>query len=541
MGMRCSRARGIGGLTTVRSTEGKPVGTPVEVQRKVCMGGIALFLILLVPPAGAQPGDDRVPDQILLETKGNVSIDTILERYNLTLLDAIPPFHIWQVRVAPGDDVDAILLLMIDDGDLRTSEPHRHLESPEGVQRSLSDIDLTTTSDAFRNQDGASIIGTSSAHTRYTGEGITVAVLDTGMAMDHPETSSQILGPGADFAGGDGTAIVQANGIDDDEDGLVDESAEHGTHVAGLVNLSAPDAEILPVRVLEADGKGTSFGLTNAIIHATNQRVDVINISMGMILNSKFVERAIEDAVDLGIAVVVSAGNRGINGVDFPAFFPEVITVAAVDQSRKKPAFSSFGTQVALSAPGVDVISTHGDENYARWSGTSFAAPLVAGGVALLMEKYPGLNPFEIRAALQSAAQDDQNGSELEGLMGAGVLDLDALTRILTTDRASVKAGRTSAGIVLSWSPVLDANVYDVARGDVANLRPEVQLGPLTCIADDVQETDTANFPDPDIPAPGQTFFYVFRDDALDPGGGSYGVDSNDHPRVAGESDCPGG
>ena len=511
---------------------------------------VLLASVFFLPSAGAQATDDRVEHQVLLELTPGISIEPIAQRHDVIVLEGIPQWRIWLVRATPRprNEMDALVDQMRQDPDIMDAEPHRHMESPEGVQRSLSDIDLTVTASAFRNQDATAIVGTDPAHASYTGRGVTVAVLDTGMALGHPETSSRILGPGVDFASGGDTAAPQSNGFDDDWDGLVDESAHHGTHVTGLINLAAPDTRVVPVRILETDGKGTTFALAKGILHAMSKGADVINLSLSMQHDSKIVQRAIEDAESAGVVVVASAGNRGLNGVDFPAYLPCVITVAAADGNLRKAGFSSYGTQVALSAPGVDLLSTHGNENYAWWSGTSFATPLVTGGAALILEKYPGLSPQEVKDLLRSTARPDNNPPGLDGLMGGGVLDLDALARVLTTDRASLETSRDSLGTVFRWSAVLDANLYDVARGDVANLfldpAPEglkdtVELGSLTCIADDTVETDTGTFPDPDIPAPGQAFFYVFRDDAPDPEARSYGADDDGHRRLAGGMDCP--
>ena len=135
-------------------------------------------------------------------------------------------------------------------------------------------------------------------------------------------------------------------------------------------------------------------------------------------------------------------------------------------------------------------------------------------------------------------AQPDNNPPELDGLMGAGVLDLDALTSALTNDHCSLKADAIPGGTVLSWSPVLDASTYDVARGELVNLEvvsEEVNLGPLRCIADDLAATDTAVVPDAEVPPVGRAFFYLFRDNAPD---GTYGVDDSGHARVPGGADC---
>jgi subtilisin family serine protease len=485
--------------------------------------------------------DDRVPNQILLETNPGASISDIEQRYGVRALDSIPEYDYWKVEVLGGQDVDEVVSAMKKDPDIRSAEPHRHMEAPEGVQRSIPILDAQATTDTFRNQPAAAILHTSAAHARYTGAGVTVAVVDTAQSLRHPETAGEMAGPGLDLVGGGSTAEVPANGLDDDQDGLVDESDQHGTHIAGLVSLAAPGARIYAIRVLEEDGKGDAFTIAKGILRAIQGGVDVINLSFTMTHDSRAVERAVEDALDSGIVVVAATGNRGLGCVEFPAWLGEVVAVAAVGDDLVRAPFSNYGLETDLSAPGVDLLSTYGSDSYARWSGTSFATPLVAGAAALLLEKYPGLSPAEVEQVLRDTTQPDNNPADLAGLMGTGVVDLDRVTQALTADRTSLKLRQDPAGTVLAWSPVKDATTYDVVRGDLASLRlvgETVELGPLHCVARDTTATDTASSPDPDLPAPGQAFFYLFRDDATDAGGGSYGADSDGHPRIPGPGDC---
>lgn len=486
--------------------------------------------------------DDRVPNEILLETKPGVPISAIEERHGVRALDSIPEYNYWKVEVLGGQDVDEVVSRMNQDPDIRSAEPHRRMENPEGVQQSIPILDLQATSDTFRGQPAAGIIHTAAAHARYTGAGVTVAVVDTAQSLHHPETAAQVPDPGLDLVGGSGTAEVAANGLDDDGDGLVDESDQHGTHIAGLVSLAAPGARIYAIRALEEDGKGEAFTVAKGILRAIQAGVDVISVSFTAAHDSRAIERAVDDAIDSGIAVVSAVGNRGLACVEFPAWAAQVVAVAAVDNDLVRASFSNYGPETDLSAPAVDVLSTHGGDAYARWSGTSFAAPLVAGGAALLLEKYPGLSPAEVEQALRETTQPDNNAADLAGLMGTGVLDLDRLSQRLTTDRSSLKATQEAGGTVLRWSPVKGANSYDLVRGDLANVRKvdeTIELGPLTCVANDAPVTDTSAFPDADVPAPGRVFFYLFRDDSLEAGGGSYGADSDGHPRVPGSGDCP--
>jgi len=514
---------------------------------------IGLMLLALAPASRAQcVVDERLSGEILIKLAPGVAIQTVLDRYGLTLLGTMPRFDFYNTLVTPGDDADAVEELMDEDPDVLMAEPHRLFETPEGVQISIPDLGFNFTSNDFRNQPATTTIDTASAHLRHIGTGITIAVVDTGMSLTHPEYGHRILSSGIDLAGGDGTAEAQANGQDEDQDGVADESLHHATFVTGIINLVAPGARVVPIRALHAEGLGSSFSLAQGILYAVDVGADVINISESMLHESVAVEEAIEFADERGVVVVAAAGNRGLNIVDssildecqaFPAVMDEVISVAAVDQNLVRATFSDYGVDVDLSAPGVDLVGTFGAADYAMWSGTSFAAPMVSGAAALLLAKYPGLTPAQVRDVLMQTTSPDN--SPPDEPIGAGVLDLDALTLALTTDRTSLKLSTGAAGTALHWSPVQGATTYDSARGKVANLArfgvdsEQVGLGTLTCIADNAEATDTTTAPDVKVPAAGQVLFYVFRDDAPDLGGLSYGSASDGDPRIAGATDCP--
>ena len=511
-----------------------------ECQEQVCIGQIFVELV---------PG---FPVEGLLDPLGPFG--------DLFLVDEIPQlrFYLLGKEIPGGQNIEDVIDPIVEqlkqlETRVERAEAHRHLETPEGVQLSIPDLGDETAAAAYPDQPATETIHTGPALARYTGAGVTVAIIDTGMSFDHPQTSDRILKPGADFAGGDGTGQSQPNGENDDGDTATDESLHHATFIAGLVHLAAPDARILPIRALETDGKGTAFGVAKAIFHAIDSGVDVINLSHGMLYDSRAVSKAVEDAVDAGIVVVVAAGNRGepivhentdngdLECISFPASHEEVIAVAAVDENLVRTAFSDFGPGVDVSAPGVQLASTFGDTDFAFWSGTSFAAPFVAGAVALILDKYPCLTPDEVRTLLMNTAQPDNNPPDE---IGAGVVDLDALTLALTTDRCSLALEQTPMGTVATWSPVAGAATYDLARGDLANLvvipgteTDVVDLGPLACLVDDSVDSDSVSAPDEGVPAPGQVQFYLFRDDT-DP---YYGADSDGHPRAPGVGDCGGG
>jgi subtilisin family serine protease len=538
-----------------------------SARLRICFVLAASLLIAPVTWAECLEDDDRVEvcdqqvcvGQIFVELFPGVPVESIAGPLGLSVLDVIPQlrFYLLGFEVAAGQDVGYVVDGLVHQLEqmptmVERAEAHRHLETPEGVQLSIPDLG-DETQQQFQDQPASSTVQVDLAHERHTGQGITIAVIDTGMAFEHPQTRDRIMRPGADFAGGDGTGVSQPNNTDDDNDSEVDESLHHSTFIAGLIHLVAPDARILPIRALETDGKGTAFGVAKAIFHAIDAKVDVINLSHGMVYDSRAVKKAIDDAIEAGIVVVVAAGNRGEHlvggGVDedcmsYPASYEEVIAVAAVAQTLAKTAFSDYGPGIDVSAPGIDLLSTYGDADFALWSGTSFSAPFVSGAVALILEKYPCLSPEDVRTLLMQTAQPDNN-SDLAGLMGAGVVDLDALTQALTAERCSLRLEETGTGTVATWSPVAEAGSYDLVRGDVGNLLLQVVegeegtvgLGPLLCLINDSIETDSVALPDGMVPAAGQTYFYLFRDDT----DLNYGVDSDEHSRSSGAGDCAGG
>jgi major intracellular serine protease len=242
------------------------------------------------------------------------------------------------------------------------------------------------------------------------GEGTVVAILDTGIDINHPELKDRIIG-GRNFTGG------SKDNFDDDNG--------HGTHVAGTIaaieNESgvvgvAPQTKLLICKVLDAQGSGGYSGITAAIKWAADwkgpngERVRVMNMSLGGPYSDPSQYKAILYAVSKGILVVVASGNEGDANEDtyeygYPSLYPECVTVAACDENKKLAYFSNNHKQVDVISAGVDVLSTYPKSKYAVLSGTSMATPHVTGALALIInlgERYFGrtLTESEIYAHL---------------------------------------------------------------------------------------------------------------------------------------------
>lgn len=232
------------------------------------------------------------------------------------------------------------------------------------------------------------------------GEGVRVAVIDTGIDCRHPDLRCS-------FADGANLTAPGEPPMDDNE---------HGTHVAGtiagrggsagLLPGVAPRATLVPVKVLNADGAGRLSDIVKGIEWAADPRhgIKVINMSLGGADASPAMARAVKKALAAGVTVVCAAGNSGPgpDTVGYPAGYPGVIAVAASDRRDRVAVFSSRG-RVAFIAPGVEILSTVPGVGYKKLSGTSMASPHVAGLAALAVER-GAKGPAAVRAALSAAA-----------------------------------------------------------------------------------------------------------------------------------------
>lgn len=233
---------------------------------------------------------------------------------------------------------------------------------------------------AYYEQWAPELLRVSQAQELSQGAGVTVAVLDSGVDQTHPALLGKVIA-GYDFVDHDEDPNETWNGLDDDGDGLIDEAAGHGTHVAGIITLVAPEARILPVRIFDTDGSATYMTTIQAIVYAVEHGADVINLSGNGTASSPFLEEAINYAFAEGV-VVVAAG--GINTVGYPASYDNVLAVGASDTEDYRTDFAQFEEADVLYAPGTSIYSAYHSGGYAYWTGHSMATPFVSGQVALM-------------------------------------------------------------------------------------------------------------------------------------------------------------
>ncbi len=264
-----------------------------------------------------------------------------------------------------------------------------------------------------------------------TGNGVTVAVVDTGIDNTHPDMAANVW---------NNLNEIPGNGIDDDGNGYIDDvwgwdfangdnnpldDHGHGTHVAGTIaaignNMTgiigiAPGAKVIAVKGMDQSGSGYDSWLAEAIIYAANNGADVINNSWIGTGYSKVIEEAVNYAHSLGVVVVAAAGNDGKEVQDYyPAALNNVITVAASEYGDSPAYFSNWGNKIDVVAPGVDILSLRASGTsmgnvvgsyYTRADGTSMAAPQVAGLAALILSRHPEFSNEQVRQVICTSAK----------------------------------------------------------------------------------------------------------------------------------------
>lgn len=396
----------------------RPSSRPVGARPR---GLWTVAAVAAVAAAAATPGevlaksDPALRGELLVKLKDGKSLPGVLTRYRLSLVDRFGQRPIYRLKIVGNATVSETIAKLTLDPAVQIAEPNYRHASPEERKNHFWAIG---TPQAYAAQWAIDAMNLPKAWKLAQGEGVRIAVLDTGVDTRHPALRHRLIA-GRDF-------------VDDDDDpseraGRTAGEYGHGTHVAGLIAKAAPQAQLMPLRVLNSKGRGNGWVLAEALLYAVDPDGDpstadgaqIINLSLGSLGRTRLLKSIaglascealddpatkdeydddgyLEDKVRCtkgpGAVVVIAAGNDASRKVkEWPGAESAYgkIAVGATQRGGKLASFSNRGSWVDVAAPGDAVTSTMAGGGYATWSGTSMAAPLVAATAALLRERYP--------------------------------------------------------------------------------------------------------------------------------------------------------
>lgn len=389
---------------------------------------VLLGLSARAVPAGAEQSN-FVPGELVVKLFRAADLAGVAADYKLDPrpLEQFGGFPLYRLRIVDGATPPRRAGQMAGDPRLVYAEPNLIGSAPE----SGGEVGWAVGGDAggYATQWAAATVRLPEAHAVTRGSGVTVAVLDTGIDRSHPAFAGRLV-QGYDFMDGD---------TDPSEVGMqgVNPGFGHGTHVAGLVALAAPEAKIMPLRVLNPNGAGNIFLLAEALRYAvdpdgnpaTHDGADVVNLSLSTMTRSSLLKDVLNavtcadpthrSPADLpcfradgrGAVVVAAAGNHASTQPEYPAGdgLNGTVAVGASIQTDALAAFSNWGSWVDVEAPGERILSTVPGGGYGVWSGTSMAAPLVAGEAALMRAANPDAPVAKLAQRIVSTADAVQS------------------------------------------------------------------------------------------------------------------------------------
>lgn len=404
--LRCVAPQGIG-KTASKSKQAGAGQVPNSTHNSSRQAGAAIG-----------PGETFVVDEVLVSVNlaSPTGIeDSIAQKYSLTRLGSWPiallERRVIRFRVNGGQTVDAVLAAMAGDADVIGRQPN-YLYRRQGA----------ATPRTPSLQYALDKLAIPQALALALGEGVRLAILDSGIDEQHPELAGTVV------------AAFSAS----DEDGRPDDP--HGTEVAGIIAARgalqgvAPAVQLLDARIFDygpvsGERLATSIALLRGLDWAASERASVINLSLSGSADPA-VQTAISKTVRSGTVVVAAAGNGGGQApASYPAAYDDVIAATATDFDNSLYSDATRGNYVDVAAPGVDILSPALEDGYSMVSGTSFAAAHVSGVIALIVSRWPGMKPSDIKRKLEATALDlGAAGPDAE--FGAGLANAyDALSK----------------------------------------------------------------------------------------------------------------
>ncbi len=375
----------------------------------VCQGAagcLEVDSILFCAPPPMMP----MSGHAVLRLDSGDSLAAIVSSIGSSVIDSIAHRMTYLLRFDDTLSVDAQLEILRTHHGVLFAEPNFETSLPEVQQMSISFPDENApplvygvSPASYFEQPANYEIGIDSAHARTQGNGTRVAVIDNGIELTHPL-----------FAGALDTSRYDFFDNDDDPSELPGTVYGHGTFVAGLIRLTAPESKLMPLRAFDQDGVGNTFAIAQAIYYAIDHGADIINMSFGVYDNSYLLVKACSTAVANGVTMVAATGNDSTFMPIFPAALNGVIAVSALDTTEAIAWFSNYGEYIDVCAPAVNLYSSlAGTYQWGTWSGTSFGAAVVSGTCALAKAAFPDLNSFSMEIQIRSTASKTLHGTTI--------------------------------------------------------------------------------------------------------------------------------
>jgi subtilisin family serine protease len=436
-----------------------PVPDPMAIRTPI-LASLAALAVCSASTFGGTPGAPLIPGQATVRVVDQAHLQQCIASLgkqfrSVAVIDSVPGHEIYLLSYAltarqDADQVNAALVALQANSTILWGELNYGAQTAEGKTDSLWVSQLTIGAEQFTQQYAWNIIQLPVAHTRSTGLGTRIAILDTGIDASHPLLAGRVSPTSLSLVGKLPATVEVSDGVDADGDGNASEMLGHGTFMAGLITGIAPDATLYSVRVLDDDGYGDLFKITKGAYWAIDQGVDVINLSLGSTYNGHGLEDAATDAENLGIMLVAAAGNENHEKPrEYPACNNHVVGVAATDWLDIKAPFSNYNDRLLLSAPGDSLSLGNGEADpsksiisivpgggYAWWEGTSASTAMVSATAALIRAQHPewpnaatAIDKIvgEILTTIEStSAPLDGDNPAYQGLLGVGRIDAGA-------------------------------------------------------------------------------------------------------------------
>ncbi len=429
----------------------------------------AVFGLACLAAPGVAFADSYVSGEIIAILNPGYSIAEVNARWGTTTLDSLADGDLFLIYAEGVEELEDFADDMSEDPAVDLAEPNYHQDTPEGI-REMVFVAVGGTWADYEDQALTERIGVDEAHLRSRGDGVLVGVLDSGLDPAHIAFDGRLSPDGFDFVDNDAEPWEEANGLDDDGDLMVDEGFGHGSMVAGIVALVAPDATILPVRVLDDDGRSDCWTIVKAIRYAVLHGADVLNMSFGTPQTISPIGHQIDFASANGVFVVSGAGNEDR---ELPPYYPanhsQAFMVTALDSLDVKADFADYHDHVVVSAPGTGVRSAYPGDDWGLGSGCSFATPFVTGELALILSLEPELDWEAIEERLQQAVDpiyDIPGNAPYADMLGSGRLYLP------------LALGEGTLNISSRVSGAIAGSIFPNPSAGAVSLRPPFDVRP---------------------------------------------------------------